>query len=199
MVRNKRGERERREVREGECTGGQWDWQSSALVVICDGGHWRRLIVTVHGGGRWRRLLLIIRFRSPLTSFVTVHCAAVSMVHSYLSHRIHHTLLNCVAWVALRLALGEVEGAGGRTILGGRRWWCHVSCVRASSRGPWWLCVVFVGAGCRLGLVCALHVLLLGGCGHLLDGCCCSWMAGIGSVGRLRVTLHWGDVVAKQT
>ena len=86
MVRNKRGERERREVREGERTGGQWDRESSALVVIRDGGHWRRLIVNVRGGGRWCRLLLIIRFRSLLTSFVTVHRAAVSVVHSYPSH-----------------------------------------------------------------------------------------------------------------
>ena len=36
---------------------------------------------------------------------------------------------------------------------------------------------------------------LLGGRG----GCCRSWMAGIVSAGGLDVTLHWGDVVAKQT
>ena len=49
VVRNKRGERERRAVREGERTGGQWDRESSALIVIHDGGRWRRLIVAVHG------------------------------------------------------------------------------------------------------------------------------------------------------
>ena len=81
-MRNKRGERERRAVREGERTGGQWDWESSALVVIRDGGHWHRLIIAVRGGGHWHHLLLVICFRSPLTSFVTVHCAAVSVVRS---------------------------------------------------------------------------------------------------------------------
>ena len=59
--------------------------------------------------------------------------------------------------------------------------------------------MVFMGAGCRLGLVCASRVLLLGGRGHLLDGCCRSWTAGIGSLGGLHVMLHWGDVVAKRT
>ena len=83
--------------------------------------------------------------------------------------------------------------------MGGRRWWRRVSCVRVSSRGPWWSCVVFVGASRRLGLLCASRVLLLGGRGHLLDACCRSWVAGIVSVGGLRVTLHWGDVVAKRT
>ena len=37
---------------EGERTDGQWDRESSALIVIRDGGRWRRLIVTVRGGGR---------------------------------------------------------------------------------------------------------------------------------------------------
>ena len=83
MVRNKRGERERREVREGEHTGGQWDRESSTLVVIRDGGCWRRLVVAVHGGGRWRRFLVIISFRSPLPSFATVRRAPLSVVLSY--------------------------------------------------------------------------------------------------------------------
>ena len=116
-------------------------------------------------------------FRSPLPSFFRIHC----------------TLLNCFALLALCLALGEVESAGHRTILGHRRWWCRISCVRVSSRGPF-----FVGAGRRLGLLCASRILLLGGRGHLLDGCCRSWAAWIVSVGWLHVTLHWGDVVAKQ-
>ena len=59
--------------------------------------------------------------------------------------------------------------------------------------------MVFVGAGRRLGLLCASRVLLLGGRGHFLDGCCRSGAAGIVSVGGLRVILHWGDVVAKRT
>ena len=59
--------------------------------------------------------------------------------------------------------------------------------------------MVFVGGGRRLGLLCALRVLLLGGCGHLLDGCCRSWAAGIVSVGGLRVIFHWGNVVATRT
>ena len=79
MVRNKRGERERREVREGERTGGQWDQESRTLVVIRDGGRWRRLIITVHSGGRWRRLIVVIRFHSPLPSFATVHRSFVSV------------------------------------------------------------------------------------------------------------------------
>ena len=40
---------------------------------------------------------------------------------------------------------------------------------------------------------------LLGGRGHLLGGCCRSWMAGIVSAGWLHVMLHRGAVVAKQT
>ena len=175
MVRDKRGERERREVREGECTGGQWDPESSTLIVIRDGGCWRHLVVAVRGGGCWCRLLVVIRFRSPLPSFAT-----------------------CFASLALCLALGEVESAGHQMILGPRCWWCHISCVRASSCGPCGSCVVFMGGGCRLGLLCALRVLLFGGHGHLLDGCCHSWVAGIVSVGGLCVTLHLGDVVAKQ-
>ena len=93
----------------------------------------------------------------------------------------------------------EKQYPGHRTILGCRCWWCRVSCMRASSHGPWWSFVVFVGGGGRLGLLCASRVLLLGGRGHLLDSCCRSWVAGIVSVGGLRVTLHWGDVVAKRT
>ena len=193
-MRNKRGERERRAVREGECTGGQWDRASSALVVICEGGHWHRLIVTIRGGGHWCRLLVVICFCSPLISFVTVHRAPLLVVRSYPSHIVK---LFCMGGL-LHLVLGEVEGAGGQMILGSRHWWCSISCVRASSRGPWWSCVVFMGAGCRLGLLSASCV-LLGGCGHLLDSCCCSWTAGIVSVGGLHVMLHWGDVVVKQT
>ena len=85
VVRNKRGEMQRREVREGERTGGQWDRESSTLVVIRDGGRWHRLVVAVHGGGCWRHLLIVIRFRSLLLSFATIHCAPLSVVLSYLS------------------------------------------------------------------------------------------------------------------
>ena len=113
------------------------------------------------------------------------------MHHCPLFVRIRHALLNCFVSVALRLALGEVEDAGGQC------WWRRVSCMHASTGGPWWSWVVFVGAGHRLGLLCASRSLLLGGRGHLLDGCCCSRTAGIVSVGGLRVTLHGGDMVAK--
>ena len=82
-MKNKRGEKERRAVREGERTGRQWDRESSALVVIRDGGRWRRLVVAVRGGGRWRRLLVVIRLRSPWTSFVTAYRATLSVVRSY--------------------------------------------------------------------------------------------------------------------
>ena len=43
-------------------------------------------------------------------------------------------------------------------IVRGRRWWCCVSWVRASSRGPWWSCVGFVGPGRHWGLLCATRV-----------------------------------------
>ena len=73
-------------MREGECTGRQWDRESSTLVIIRDGGRWHRLVVAVHGGGRWHRLLVVIRFRSLLPSFATVRRAPLSVVLSYLSH-----------------------------------------------------------------------------------------------------------------
>ena len=139
-MRNKRGERERRAVREGERTGRQWDQESSALIII-------------HDGGCWRHLLIIIHFRSPLMSFVTVHGALLSVIHLYLSRIVE---LFCVA--GLHLALGEVESAGCQTILGCQRWWCHISCMCASRHVLGWSCVVFVSAGRRLGLLCASHI-----------------------------------------
>ena len=142
VVRNKRGERERRAVREGEHTGGQWDQEHSALIVIHDGGHWCRPLIIIH-------------VCSPLTPFITVHRAPLSVVRLYPSR-----IVNCFASVALHLVLDEVEGSGGRTILSGRRWWHRVSCVRASSHGPWWSCVVFLGTGHRMGLLCASRILL---------------------------------------
>ena len=48
-------------------------------------------------------------------------------------------------------------------------------------------------------VLCAPVFLLLGGRGHLLGGCCRSWMAGIVLAGRLHVMLHRGDVVVKRT
>ena len=72
MVRSKRGERERRAERVGECTG--WGVRlgkqlvGSTLDAIRDGEHWRRLVIALHCGGRWHRLV-VIRFHSALTSF----------------------------------------------------------------------------------------------------------------------------------
>ena len=68
----------------------------SALAAIRDGGRWGRLVVAVRGGGRWRRLVIVIRFRRR---------------RSLQSVRVRRALLSCVASLALRLALGEGEGA----------------------------------------------------------------------------------------
>ena len=57
----------------------------------------------------------------------------------------------------------------------------------------------FRGRWSSFGVAVCFALLLLGGCGHLLDGCCHSWAAGLVSVGGLHVTLHWGDVVAMWT
>ena len=70
-----------------------------------------------------------------------------------------------------------------------------VACVQL------WMVVVMCGfhgwwslfAQCHV--VCTFLSSLLGGC----RGCCHSWTAGIVSGGRLDVTLHRGNVVAKQT
>ena len=133
---------------------------------------------------------------SSLSSVFVLHCrrSLLSVAHRCPSFfRIRCALLNC-------LALGEVESAGCRIILGRRRWWCRVSCVRASSCIPGWSYVVFVSAGRCLGC-CVLRTSvfpLWGGQGHLL-GSCCSWTAGIVSAGQLHVMLHGGDIVAKWT
>ena len=98
----------------------------------------------------------------------------------------------------LRLELGDVEGAGHRTSVHGRRWWCHVSWVCASSRGRvWFSWVLVVVWGC-----CVLHASLLPllrGRGILLGRCCHSWTAGVMLPSGLHVALHGVDVVAKQT
>ena len=57
----------------------------------------------------------------------------------------------------------------------------------------------FRGRWLSFGVAVCFALLLLGGHGHLLDGCCLSWAAGIVSVGGLRVILHWGNVVATRT
>ena len=143
MVRNKRGERERRKVREGERTGGQWDQKavpSSSFVMVGVGVTSLSPFVVVGIG---------IASTSSSVFVLHCHCLLLSLVHycpSFL--RIRRVLLNC-------LALGEVESAGHRMILGCRRWWCHVSCMHASSHIPGWSCVVFVSTGCCLGLLCA--------------------------------------------
>ena len=99
---------------------------------------------------------------------------------------------------ALRLELGDVEGAGRRTSVHGRRRGCCLSWVHASSRGrvwfSWALAVVW---GC-----CVLHASLLPllrGRGILLGGCCRCWTAGVLSPSGLHVALHGVDVVAKRT
>ena len=146
MVRNKRGERERREVREGEHTGGQWDQESSTLIIIHDGGRWRRLLVAF--------IVVGVSIASSSLSVFVLCCrrSLLSVAHRCPSFfHIRRALLNC-------LALGEVESAGRQIILGRRHWWCHVSCVCASSRIPGWSYVVFVSAGRCLGLLCASHV-----------------------------------------
>ena len=86
----------------------------SALVAIRDGGLWHRPVVTIHGGRHWRHLVVAVRGgrRSRRlvviihlwTSFVAVHCTPLSVTRSCLS--------NCLASLALRLELGDVEGAG---------------------------------------------------------------------------------------
>ena len=106
MVRNKRGERERREVREGECTGEQWDLKavpSLSFVMVGIGVASSSLFVVVGVG-----------VASSSSSVFILRCchSLLSVVHRCpLFFRIRRVLLNC-------LALGEVESAGRRMILG---------------------------------------------------------------------------------
>ena len=99
---------------------------------------------------------------------------------------------------ALCLELGDVEGAGHRTSVRGRRRWCRLSWVRASSHGHvWFSWVLVIVWGC-----CVLHASLLPllrGHDILLGRCCRSWTAGVVSPSGLHVALHGVDVVAKQT
>ena len=159
----------------------------SALVAIHDSGRWHRLVVAVRGGMRSRCLVVVIRL---LTSLVAVHRAPPSVARSCPS--------NCLASLALRLELGDVEGAGRRTSVRGRRRWCRLSWVRASIRGRvWFSWALVVIWGCLM-----LHtslLLLLCGRGILLGRCCRSWTAGVVSPSGLHVALHGVDVVVKQT
>ena len=140
MVRNKRGERERREVREGERTGEQWDRKavpSSSFVMVGVGVASSSPFVVMGVG---------VASSSPSIFVLCCRHSLLSVAHRcLLFFRICRTLLNC-------LALGEVESAGRR------RWRCRVSCVRASSRIPGWSYVVFVSAGRCLGSLCASRV-----------------------------------------
>ena len=99
---------------------------------------------------------------------------------------------------ALRLELGDVEGAGRRTSVRGRCRGCRLSWVHASSRGRvWFSWALVIVLGC-----CVLHVSLLPLlCSHgiLLGRCCRSWTAGVVSPSGLHVALHGVDVVAKRT
>ena len=128
-MRRKVGVRKRHAVREGNVLVGSETNAAAGQrpVAVRGGGHWRRLVVAVRGGGRWCHFVVGIRS----CSFVYVpRCSLPSL--------------------ALRLALGEVEGASRRTSLAARRWWWRVSWVGVSSRRLWWSWVVFVGAGRRL-------------------------------------------------
>ena len=139
MVRNKRGERERREVREGEHTGEQWDRKAVPSLSF--------VMVGIGVASSSPFVVVGIGVASSSSSVFVLRCrrSLLSVAHRCLSFfRIRHVLLNC-------LALGEVESAGRRMILGRRRWWCHVSCVRASSRIQGWSYVVFVSAGSLVG------------------------------------------------
>ena len=144
MVRDKRGERERREVREGERTGEQWDRKAVPLSSF----------VMVGVGVASSSPFVVVGVGVASSSVFVLHCrrSLLSVAHRCPSFfRIHCALLNC-------LALGEVESAGRQMILGRQRWWCRISCVHASSRILGWSYVVFVSAGRCLGLLCALRV-----------------------------------------
>ena len=57
--------------------------------------------------------------------------------------------------------------------------------------------------GCWLsfaGSLCPLHILLplLGSCGVMLGGCCCSWTPGTVQLGGGYGTLHGSDVVVRR-
>ena len=166
---------------------------SSARVAIREGGRWRRLVVAVRGGRRWRRLVVVIRCRSLWTSFVVVHRALLSVVHSCPTR-----VVKRFGVAGLAFGVGRGGGCWPSTIVRGRRWWCRVSWVRASGRGPWWSCVGFVGAGRHLGLLCAscVFVAVVGWLWYFV-GPLLSFLDGWGR--GLHVALHGVDVVAKRT
>ena len=149
-MRSKRGERERRAERKGGRTGSWWAAPSLPFVRVGVGVALLSLFAMV-GVGVALSSSSVFVLRGP--------CSLLSIAHRRPSFvRVRRALLRGSASLALRLTLGEVEGCWPSTIVRGRRWWCRVSRVRASGRGPWWSCVGFVGAGRRLGLLCASRV-----------------------------------------
>ena len=117
-------------------------------------------LVSIHGGGRWCRLIIIIRPRCRpfLSLFVAGRCSLLSIFVL-----VRRTLLNGIASLALRLAMGDVHG-GVVALVG---WACVQSwpVVRVGSFRVWLLS--FAGR-CVL---CASWLALLGGCGVVSGGC----------------------------
>ena len=138
----------------------------SALIAIHDGGHWHAR----------RRRSWWYAFASPCRRhpFVDIVCCCPSRT------AVRHTFVSVKLFgvAAVRLELGDVEGAGHRTSVHGQRRWCRLSWVHASSHGRvWFSWVLVVVWGC-----CVLHASLLPllhGHGILLGRCCRSWMAGV--------------------
>ena len=128
MARSKRGERERRAERVGECTG----WAArlgkqlvgSALDTICDGEHWRCLVVAIRCGGHWRRLI-VSRFRSALMLFFAwaVDAGGVTLVACV--HPVVARALSCRLHVVVSFARCRVICAVSLSLLGGCGDCCH--------------------------------------------------------------------------
>ena len=95
-----------------------------------------------------------------------------------------------VRWRVLAIERSWAVDTGGAVLVG-----C-MHPVMAHGGRVWFSWVLVVVWGCCVVRTSLLP--LLGGCGILLGSCCHSWTAGIMSAGRLHVTLHGGDVVAKQ-
>ena len=64
-------------------------------------------LISIHGGGHWRCLVVVIRFccRPFLSLFIAVRCLLLSIFIL-----VHHALLNGFASLALRLAMGGIDG-----------------------------------------------------------------------------------------
>ena len=105
---------------------------------------------------------------SALLSSIAVHCGLLFIVHCCPSSvLVRRVLLRGFASLALHLAMGEVDD-GGLALVGIQLWMVvGVGCVH----GRW---LSFVGC-CVL---CTSLLLLLGGRGVVLGGCCRSWTAG---------------------